>query len=125
MVLDRATRRELLEPLGVPDAPTSVRVRSYRPGKRAVVEVEGDGIRLFVKTIRPKDVAALQETHTALAGSLPIPRSLGWSPDTGIVVLEPMAGVPLSSAPDQGPDPGLLLGLLDRLPRLGGEPRPA
>lgn len=118
MVLDRATRRELLKPLGVPDAPTSVRVRSYRPGKRAVVEVEGDGIRLFVKTIRPKDVEALQETHTALAGSLPIPRSLGWSPDTGIVVLEPMAGVPLSSAPDQGPDPGLLLGLLDRLPRL-------
>jgi aminoglycoside phosphotransferase len=118
LVLDPRTRRELLGSLGVPDVATTARMRSYRPGKRAVVEVTGDGVRLFVKTIRPKDVTALQEAHTALADSLPIPRSLGWSPEAGIVVLEPLPGVPLSSAPDQGPDARSVLGLLERIPSL-------
>lgn len=117
-VLDAGARQTLLEPLGIGGAPTRVRMRSYRPGKRAVVEVTGEGVRLFVKTIRPKDIAALQEAHVALSAELPIPRSLGWSPDAGIVALEPLAGTPLSSAIDQAPDPRVVFELLDRLPRL-------
>ncbi|HEY5685181.1 MAG TPA: phosphotransferase [Acidimicrobiia bacterium] len=117
-LFDDRHRTELLAPLGVAPAPTTARLRSYRPGKRAVVEVTGAGIRLFVKTIRPDDVAALQEAHTALAPALPIPRSLGWSPEAGIVVLEPIGGTPLSQAVGHAPDPSTLFEVLDRIPPL-------
>jgi hypothetical protein len=117
-LFDGVHRLRLLKPLGVPPQDTRARLRSYRPGKRAVVEVTGPDLRLFVKAVRPRNIAALQEAHTALAPVLPIPRSLGWSPDAGIVVLEPIGGAPLSRAIEHAPDPVELFSLLDRIPPL-------
>jgi hypothetical protein len=115
-LFDPHSRSELLAPLGIPTGPNRAALRSYRPGKRAVVEVTGSGFRLFVKAIRPDDVAALQEAHTVLAPAVPIPRSLGWSPEAGIVVLEPIGGAPLSRAIEHAPDPAELFAVLDRIP---------
>jgi len=95
-------------------------VRSYRPRRRAVVEVRGDGLRLFLKVLRPAVVAGLHERHRLLlAAGLPVPRSLGWSAD-GLLVLEALPGTTLRSRLREGgspaPDGAALLALLDRLP---------
>lgn len=117
-LFDDERRGALLSSLGVAEVATIAITRSYRPNKRAVVEVTGPGIHLFVKAIRPRDAAALQEAHSILAPLLPIPRSLGWSSETGIVVLERLPGRPLSAHPIDAPDPRAILSLLERIPRL-------
>lgn len=110
----------LLEQLGVSDAATPVEARSYRPGRRAVVEIATPPHRMFAKVVRPHRVADLQSLHRAMAG-LPVPRSVGWSPEAGLVILDALEGVALSAAGAEQLDPTALSALLDRLP---GWPRP-
>ncbi len=108
----------VLSGLGVPERASIVATRSYRPGKRAVVEVRAGDTRLFVKAVRPKAVAALQQAHRALAPAIRIPQSHGWSPDLGLVVLEALPGRPLSEDPGSAPDPTAIRSVLDRVPAL-------
>jgi aminoglycoside phosphotransferase len=120
---DTAQMAVLLRELGVPAEAAdglAVRVRSYRPRRRAVVEVAGARARLFVKVLRPDRVEELHRRHTLLhAAGLPVPRSLGWTRE-GLLVLEPLVGGLLRSALR---DPAAALpsvaeatALLDRLP---------
>jgi len=88
----------LLNDLGVEAEQAEVTLRAYRPGRRAVVEVHVGALSVFIKVVRPSRVEALQQLHTALTGSVPIPRSLGWSPKQGLVVLERLAGKSLSDS---------------------------
>lgn len=112
--------RGLLRTLGIRVGPVRLDVRSYRPRRRAVVEVRAPGCRLFLKVLRPQAVQGLHERHVLLReAGLPVPRSLGWSTD-GLLVLEALGGATLRSRLREGgspaPDGAALVHLLDRLP---------
>ena len=117
---DEDAVRELLTSYGIPDGPVSLGVRSYRPRRRAVVEVHAPECRLFLKVVRPRAVEELHGRHRLLrSAGLPVPRSLGWS-GNGLLVLEALSGTSLRSRLREGgspvPDGDALVGLLDRLP---------
>ena len=112
--------RALLDRCGSDPGPVELRVRSYRPGRRAVVEVRTAASRLFVKVLPAHAVAPLHDRHVLLrAAGLPVPRSLGWR-DDGLVVLEALSGTSLRARLREGAPPDLdgtaVLRLLDALP---------
>jgi hypothetical protein len=125
--LDRDRVAGLLDELGVDGGSIQLRVRAYRPGRRAVVEATGRRGRLFLKVVRPATVEALHDTHRSLAAALPVPDSLGWT-DDGVLVLPGLPGQTvrelLRSGRSQLPTPPSIDALLDRLPaELAGGPR--
>jgi len=113
---------QLLREVGVLDTVRTIRTRSYRPRRRAVVEVHTEAHRLFIKVVRPNKVQALQEAHKVVADHTPVPHSLGFSAELGIAVLEPIAGATLRNAIAAGatnlPGPGQIRAVLDGLPQL-------
>lgn len=117
--LDRPSVAALLDDLGLGGGAVQLRVRAYRPGRRAVVEATGRRGRLFLKVVRPATVAALHRTHRSMAAALPVPDSLGWT-DDGILVLPGLAGRTLRELLRSGearlPAPAAIDALLDRLP---------
>lgn len=119
LALDRDRVAGLLDELGVDGGTVQLRVRAYRPGRRAVVEATGRRGRLFLKVVRPATVEALHQTHRALAAAVPVPDSLGWT-DSGIVVLPGLPGRTLRELLRSGastlPEPGSIDALLDQLP---------
>lgn len=122
----------LLGDIGLSDPAPIVAVRAYWPGRRAVFEVLSGDHRVFIKAVRPERVEALQRTHRALAEVVPVPRSLGWSPQRGLVVLEALPGRSLAELLRRGdaslaPDASDLTALLDRIAQcdIPGEARPA
>ncbi|MBK1784784.1 phosphotransferase family protein [Prauserella cavernicola] len=90
---DPERMRRLVAGLGLGDGEVTLRVRAYRPCRRAVVEVRTARTSLFVKVLRPGKVEDLQRLHRAAAGSL-APESLGWT-DDGLLVLGGLPGTPL------------------------------
>lgn len=109
----------LLAGLGFPAEDLQTRIRAYRPGRRAVVEVWGPGTRAFVKVVRPSRAEALHERHAALDTVAEVPASLGWSAEHGIVVLQAMPGrTARQILAGSGPLPSgaELLSVLDSLP---------
>ncbi|MEX1280636.1 MAG: phosphotransferase [Acidimicrobiia bacterium] len=120
--LDASVAAGLLADLGVSDATPRPRLRAYRPGRRAVVEVTtGVGPTIYLKVVRPHEAERLHRHHRSLPVGLPVPESLGVDPDRGIVVLQAMPGRTLRSVLDDPggdlPDPGAVDGLLTRLPQ--------
>jgi hypothetical protein len=117
--LDRGRVAALLDDLGVDGGTIQLRVRAYRPGRRAVVEATGRRGHLFLKVVRPATVEALHHTHRSLAAHLPVPDSLGWTAD-GILVLPGLGGRTLRELLRSGrstlPPPATVDALLDRLP---------
>lgn len=112
----------LLGDLGVPEVargPVTLRVRAYRPTRRAVIEASTPGARVFLKVVRPEKGDELYLRHALLAGSgLPVPKPLGRNTD-GLLVLAPLPGESMRHAVrDGGPVPaaGDVVDLLDRLP---------
>ena len=109
----------LLGSFGVPDQPVSLKVRAYRPRRRAVIEVSTPGARLFVKVLRPNKVAGLHHRHRLLHDAgVPVPQSLGWS-DDGLLVLAALTGEGLRErlrGAGQVPTGADLLALLDAMP---------
>jgi hypothetical protein len=97
---------------------TRIRMRAYRPGRRAVLEVEGGGPRLYVKVVRPRVVAALRERHDLLASHLPVPRPLATTAN-GMLVLSECHGASLRAHLSRDlpvPSPADLDKLLGALP---------
>jgi hypothetical protein len=117
--LDRNRVARLLDDVGVGGHAGQLRVRAYRPGRRAVVEAAGGRGRLFLKVVRPSTVEALHNMHRDLAARLPVPDSVGWT-DDGILVLPGLRGRTLRdvlrSSKDAPPDPADIESLLDGLP---------
>jgi len=117
--LDRDRVGALLDELGVGGGTLQLRVRAYRPGRRAVVEATGRRGRVFLKVVRPATVEALHGTHRMLARHLPVPDSVGWTSD-GILVLPGLAGRTLRDVLRSGrapaPEPATIDALLDDLP---------
>jgi aminoglycoside phosphotransferase len=117
---DPGAVRGLLTSFGVPPGDVTLRVRTYRPRRRAVVQVDAPGCRLFLKVLQPAAVTALHARHRLLRDAgLPVPRSLGWT-DDGLLVLQGLPGQSirdrLESQDGALPDGQALLGVLDRLP---------
>ena len=96
------------------------RLRAYRPGTRAVVEVRGRKTSFFLKLVPTDKVEALHHNHRRLAAHLPVPRSLGVNRDLGLLALQALPGTSLRDALDQPetplPDVAALNGLLAALP---------
>ncbi|MGA6167498.1 aminoglycoside phosphotransferase family protein [Amycolatopsis magusensis] len=117
---DPVAVRRLVENAGLRcDGEVRLRVRSYRPRRRAVIEVTTpDRRRVFVKVVRPSRARDLHERHR-LAASAAVPQSLGWT-DGGLVLL---AGLPgrtlrqeLLSEDVVAFDAGSVVSALDSLP---------
>ena len=124
---------ERLAALGLVRAttPPRLRLRGYRPGRRAVVEARTGEGRFFLKVVRPAAAGRLAGRHELLAGSVPVPPVLARTED-GVVVLPALAGTPLRdllSGDGTGlPDATSLDAVLDALPpelhRLPGRTAP-
>ena len=115
--------RAVLDELGVPGfaaaGPARIRVRTFRPLRRAVIQVEAGAHSAFLRVVRPTEAAGLHHRHELMrAAGLPVPRSWGWTP-SGIVALEALPGVPLHRQLRSGgaaPTGSDLLRLLSTLP---------
>ncbi|UVS79330.1 hypothetical protein Actkin_03077 [Actinokineospora sp. UTMC 2448] len=107
--------------LGLGDGtPATIRLRAYRPRRRAVIQAQTTGGTVFVKVVRPTRAQPLHARHRA-AHDCPAPRSLGWT-DDGLVVLTALPGRTLREtllAPGEPHlDPDAVITLLDRLPHI-------
>jgi len=126
-VMTQAPAADLLASIGAGKGSFRIRPRAYRTGRRAVVEFTGDGFKAFAKVVPPSKVEALQARHRLLAAALPVPRSHGWSPEFGIVLLQSLEGVTLREAlafPETAlPGPESLLGILEAIPAPGDDRR--
>jgi hypothetical protein len=111
---------DLLTRLGIPTDSVHIRTRAYRAGRRAVLQAGGPAGTIYLKVLRPRRIAALQELHVALAPHLPRPHSLGWSQNLGIVAMQALGGATLRHSLETGvmqlPSPQALNGLLDEFP---------
>lgn len=114
--LDPTSIAGLLSDLGLPASGVQTRLRAYRPGRRAVVEARSDGASIFLKLVPPAAAAGLHQTHRDLATRLPVPDSLGFSPELGLVALEAIPGVTLRRALG---DPGAALPSPDEVVSIG------
>lgn len=101
---------ELLDGLGLPAGQVRLRVRSYRPTRRAVVEVTvtgqgGSATLLFLKVLGGRTADRVAERTRALAlphrqlraAGLPVPGVVGVAEAQGIVALTAVAGRTLRS----------------------------
>jgi aminoglycoside phosphotransferase len=114
-VIDVASTAVVLAKLGIPGSPIVVDVVSYRPGRRAVVRVDSDTERLFLKVVEPAKAESISERHELFRSSgLPVPRLLGWSPD-GVVAMSELPGVEAQHAVARMRDQGAFLDQLEFL----------
>lgn len=117
---DEGAVAALLQSHGVQPGPVRLALRTYRPRRRAVLEVKASAGRFFLKVVRRALVEPLAARHVLLrAAGLPVPRSLGWT-DDGLLLLEALPGTPLRTRLRERdgtvPDGAALLALLGRLP---------
>jgi hypothetical protein len=96
--LDPRTASTLVRDLGMPDGRVRTRLRAYRPGRRAVVEVRGDRTLVYLKLVRPAEVERLHRSHTDLSARFPVPPSLGFDAGLGVLALRALPGVTLRQA---------------------------
>lgn len=121
-MLDPEARTAFTDALGLPRA-ESARVRSYRPGRRAVVELATDGPIAYVKVVEPRRVRRLIDAFTALESVDGVARCHGWAEEDGLLVIEALHGTALDAAIRQDqplPPAEALLHQLDALPDLDG-----
>jgi hypothetical protein len=119
----RARVRELLDGLGGPPGAVQLRTRSYRPSRRAVVEVtidgpEASGRVLYLKVLAGDRATELADLHRQLERAVPVPSVIGVAAHQGIVALEALGGFTLRSVLLEGgelPDPSGLVELSQRL----------
>jgi len=118
--LDVPAVERLLASLGATKPVQRVRLRSYRPGRRGVVEVEADGSSIYLKVVPPAEVAALHSKHRHLSAQMPVPDSLGFSRELGIVVMRALPGSSLRAVLKRDspelPAAAAIAALLDSLP---------
>lgn len=138
--VNRAEAVRLLRRVSLADAageatPPAIRTRSYRPTRRAVVELRpGPDLppAAYVKLLGGRTPRRVQRrtqqlvtAHHHLLPAVPVPPVLEHTPDVGRVVLGPLSGATLRSALREGgqlPDPGAMADLLQRLHTLPAIP---
>ena len=117
--------------LGVPARAVRLVVRSYRPGRRAVVHVrvgergaDEPGFERYLKVVPPGELASVAGRIAALDGHVPVPKLVEVWPEDGALVLTALTGRTIRDvllagdrpAVDALPDGLALMDLLDRLP---------
>jgi aminoglycoside phosphotransferase len=111
-VVDPVSASLILKRLGAPATVRSITVVTYRPGRRAVVRVEAESARYYLKVVEPTKAASIAERHQQFrSSSLPVPRLLGWSSD-GIIAMSELPGVDAQSCVARMQDPE---GFLDQV----------
>ncbi|WP_353987975.1 phosphotransferase family protein [Ruicaihuangia caeni] len=91
----------LLANMGVLCRELTLSLIAYRPGKRAVVRAEAEGVDAFLKVFAPRSTAALVEKYTTWHESgLPTPRLLGWS-DRGLIAFAALPGATAAASLDR------------------------
>ncbi len=95
--LDVAVRADALGALlGVDPATLELTVRSFRPTRRAVVEVRRGERSVFVKVLPPARVSSVVRRHERLrSGGVPVPEVLLADHELGLVVLSAVSGIEL------------------------------
>jgi hypothetical protein len=120
--LDPGVAASLVAGLGGHITGARTRLRAYRPTRRAVIEVEGDGHRLFFKLVKPKRLDRLRRRHAELYGTLPVPEPLGVSEELGLLVMPTMQGTTLREVLEDPtaalPAPTVVTGLRHLIPEL-------
>lgn len=123
--VDRARVSQLLWELGAPEKAVTARLRAYRPGRRAVIEARGVEHSIYLKVLRTERVEQLHRNHLHLGPHLPVPESLGFSNQMGIVALQTLPGVTLRTALEDPrkrlPRAADLIGCLSSLPAPTGK----
>jgi hypothetical protein len=111
--------RELLDTLGAVPGAVELRTRSYRPSRRAVVEVTIDGTAqagriLYLKVLAGRRATELADLHEQLEHRVPVPAVIGVAERQGIVALEALGGRTVRAVLVEGgelPDPAALVEL--------------
>lgn len=101
--MDPTAAAGLMAQLGVPSEQCETRLVAYRPGKRAVVHIAATQASsrtrsVFLKLLPPDQIERLHDQHRRIALVLPIPESLGVSPQHGLVALRTLSGITLRQA---------------------------
>ncbi|MEX1178286.1 MAG: hypothetical protein WEB09_07475 [Nitriliruptor sp.] len=118
--------RELLDGLGVGPGEVGLRIRAYRPSRRAVVEVsiagaETEGRVLYLKVLVGDRAARLGIVHRELAAAgVPVPGVVGVAAAQGILAIRALPGATLRTALAEGapvPPPEALVEISERLAR--------
>lgn len=122
--LDHERVRTMLDGLGIARGQVRLRTRSYRPSRRAVVEVSvvADGTPrrvVYLKVMSGSRAAGLADRYRHLRAHVPVPRVLGVADALGIVAMDALPGRTLSEVvvmeSEELPAPLELLDLSDRL----------
>lgn len=114
---------DVISSLGGTITDPSTRLRAYRPTRRAVIEVAGQGHRIYLKLVKPRRLHALHQRHLDLTGMLPVPEALGINEELGLLAMRSMTGATLRAALEDGtalPHPELVATLPGTLPALPG-----
>jgi hypothetical protein len=116
--------RELLDQLGVGPGEVELEVRSYRPSRRAVIEVSvrgpgPEGRVLYLKVLAGDRATRLATVHRELqAAGVPVPVLVGVAPEQGLLAIRALGGATLRSALAGGrvvPPPGSLVAVSQRI----------
>lgn len=113
------TVSKVLSDLGSDEEVLRCRLRAYRPGRRAVVEVQAGRSSIFLKVVPPSDVEGLHAKHRHLSEFMAVPDSLGLAKELGIVAMPAVPGADLRSALRSGgalPEPLVIAGMVEDLP---------
>jgi hypothetical protein len=119
--------------LGIAGPTVRLSVRTYRPGRRAVIHARetvgggalADSRERFLKVVPPAEAATLRAGLEHLRRHVPVPRVDGSWPELGIVALDSLPGRTIREilvAGDRGalaalPDADAILDLLERFPQ--------
>lgn len=100
------------------------RLGAYRPTRRAVIEVTGQGHRVYLKLVKPRRLAALHRRHLDLVDLLPVPEPLGIDTELGLLVMRNLPGRTLRDGLETPtatlPHPDVVADLPTTLPSLPG-----
>lgn len=99
-------------------------LRAYRPTRRAVIEVTGEGHRIYLKLVKPRRLHSLHQRHLDLREMLPVPEPLGINEQLGLLAMRSMTGATLRASLEERtaplPHPEVVAGLPGTLPALPG-----
>lgn len=89
----------MLQKMGIHPQGLTLDLVAYRPGRRAVVRATTDERVLYLKVMHPTQVAELQQLYATWANAnLPVPQTLGWTPE-GLIGFTALSGSPALDHP--------------------------
>lgn len=120
--LQPATAAQVVSTLGGQITEPRTRLSAYRPTRRAVIEVRGEGHTVYLKLVKPHRLRSLHRRHLELVELLPVPEPLGIDIDLGLLVMRNLPGKTLRAGLEDPtailPHPDVVADLPTTLPEL-------